>query len=405
MPVDLTVLAPAERAALALRGLYERYGYRQYRMSQFEEYSLYMDNKSFLESESVAVFTDLDGRLMALKPDVTLSIIKNTAATPEKSEKLYYIENVYRESRESNNFKEIPQMGLEYIGRIDDYGITEVVSLACRTLEAISGEYILEMSHMDFATGLLRSMDMSEDAYMHMLKLIRNKNADGIRKIGAAEDLGEQQTESLVELTRLYGPVEETISRAEKLAADESMRQAMDQLYDIWMGLCAMSAGDCSRVQLDLSMVNDIDYYNGIIFKGYIKDLPRNVLAGGQYDRAMAMFGKKAGALGFALYLNEIGRIKAGKAEYDIDAVLLYDEAEKTEDIAGAVMELAGRGLSVRAESVLPEGIRYRYLYELKDGVCAAADDKSAPPDPGSCSGSTAGSGSAAADCSGKGAE
>ena len=72
-------LSRAERAGLELRGLYEKYGYRKYRMGQFEEYSLYMDNKNFLSSENVIVFTDLDGRLMALKPDITLSIVRHAA--------------------------------------------------------------------------------------------------------------------------------------------------------------------------------------------------------------------------------------------------------------------------------------------------------------------------------------
>ena len=105
-------LKPDERATLELRGLYEKYGYKKYKISKFEEYSLYATNRDFLIGDKVLTFTDLDGRLLAMKPDVTLSVINNTRATREKSEKLYYIENVYRENRENHCFKEINQMGL-----------------------------------------------------------------------------------------------------------------------------------------------------------------------------------------------------------------------------------------------------------------------------------------------------
>ena len=89
------ILTTEERAALALRLLYAKQGYVHYKMSKFEEYELYVRNKDFLVSDSVLTFTDTDGRLRALKPDVTLSIVKNGRDTDEKM-KVYYDEQVYR---------------------------------------------------------------------------------------------------------------------------------------------------------------------------------------------------------------------------------------------------------------------------------------------------------------------
>ena len=91
-------------------------GCRKYHMGRFEEYSLYQDNRSFLSSEQVITFTDLDGRLLALKPDVTLSIAKTAQPAPGETLRYYYHENVYRPSAESHTFKEISQMGLELLG-------------------------------------------------------------------------------------------------------------------------------------------------------------------------------------------------------------------------------------------------------------------------------------------------
>ena len=80
MKIEDSVLRNDEKAVFELRSLYSKYGYSRYRMSKFEEYDLYVRNKDFLISDNIITFTDTDGKLMALKPDVTLSIIKNVVA-------------------------------------------------------------------------------------------------------------------------------------------------------------------------------------------------------------------------------------------------------------------------------------------------------------------------------------
>ena len=89
------VFKSGERALYELRRLYQQYGYTRYKVSKFEEYDLYAHNKSFLVSENILTFTDTNGKLMALKPDVTLSIIKNVRGEDASAHKLYYNETVY----------------------------------------------------------------------------------------------------------------------------------------------------------------------------------------------------------------------------------------------------------------------------------------------------------------------
>ena len=134
--LDKYILKSEERAILALRSIYKNYGYLPFKMSKFEEYDLYVGNKDFLVSDRVITFNDTDGRLLALKPDVTLSIIKHTTDEVGVKQKVYYNENVYRVSGATGQFKEIMQMGLESIGDIDVTDIFEVVSLALKSLSA-----------------------------------------------------------------------------------------------------------------------------------------------------------------------------------------------------------------------------------------------------------------------------
>lgn len=120
-----------------LEALWRRFGYAPYKMSRFEEYELYVRNKDFLQSDRVITFSGKDGRLLAMKPDVTLSIVKNAPEAPGAVRKVYYRENVYRQDRDSGAFKEILQAGLECVGDLGAYEAAEVVYLAAKSLEAI----------------------------------------------------------------------------------------------------------------------------------------------------------------------------------------------------------------------------------------------------------------------------
>ena len=142
-----------EELCFNLQKLYGGFGYQRYKMGKFEEYSLYLDNKNFLKSQSVITFNDHGGKLMALKPDVTLSIVKNAA--PGQPRKVYYKESVYRPDKTTGEFREISQIGLELLGGVDDVATAEVLFLAAKSLEEIDDDYILDVAHPGVVVGLI----------------------------------------------------------------------------------------------------------------------------------------------------------------------------------------------------------------------------------------------------------
>ena len=176
MAACVNKMSQDERATAALRELYEGMGYRKFKMSKFEEYELYLENKSFLPGGGVVTFTGPNGRLMALKPDITLSILKNVRDGAHLPRKLYYTENVYRAPRHGGDVKEIMQVGLEYVGEVDLYARGEVLTLACQSLEALSPDYVLDISHMGLVTGLLATAGLREGVQKQALVCIGGKN-------------------------------------------------------------------------------------------------------------------------------------------------------------------------------------------------------------------------------------
>lgn len=357
-----SALPKEEQVTLTLRRMFERLGYRRYRMSNFEAYDMYLANKSFLDCGGILTVTDGTGRLLALKPDVTMSIVKNTRADAVQS-KLYYMENVFRTARGGAAIREISQMGVEYIGTADGYAEAEVVHLAQESLAAICPDSVLNVSHMGFVTGFLDALNLNGEAQAALLAAVRGKNAHTLRALALENGCSEAQAEALAGLAQLAGPYADTLARARTLVCAPAMAAALDALQTLYDTLCAVDAAKLLR--LDFSLLNDTDYYNGLVLQGFVQGVPRAVLAGGRYDHLMRRFGKPQTALGFALYLGEVERMLAGRAPYDVDVLLLYDAAAAPALAAQTVRALAAEGKSVRAAASMPENVRARMVLRL----------------------------------------
>ena len=250
-----------------LNQLYEGYGYRKFRMSKFEDYDLYAQNKDFLKRGHIITFTDVDGSLKALKPDITLSIIKNNSGD---SEKVYYNENVYREM--GGAFKEILQVGVESVGQIDPYAEAEVIALAAKSLEILSEDYVLDLSDVSFIRCLLGGMNLSQGDQEQALALIAQKNAPGIQAMADRGILFAQDAQAIQELMGIYAPLKEGIAQAGRLARDNQSWEILRQLSVTASMLEAFGLN--GRIRLDFSLVNSMDYYNGVIFQGFLPNIP-----------------------------------------------------------------------------------------------------------------------------------
>lgn len=373
---------------LSLRHLYEHFGYVHYKMNKFEEYDLYAENKDFLAGDKIITFTDTNGKLLALKPDVTLSIVKNYNDVPGVVRKVYYNENIYRTSKSTKTYKEIMQMGLECIGDLDIYQIAEVLILAAASLSVLSegasggdtgsnsggGRYILDVSHMGLIRGFLDELNLRPKHEEMFLSLLRKKNRHGIMTLFDSIGVDEELRETAITLASTYGSPESVLKTLETVSLNETMDKAVDELSVI----CSILADrDLDGVHLDFSLVNDMSYYNGVMFRGYIEGIPSGVLSGGQYDELLEKMDKRtssdSGAIGFAINMDLINNFEDVQDEYDVDILLLYGQAAASDDfdpadLAEKVSDLISRGYSVQAQKTFPERLKYKKLMEYTPG-------------------------------------
>ncbi len=305
-----SILLKEELAALRLRALYASAGYRQYKMSKFEEYDLYARNKDFLASDRIVAFTDVTGKLMALKPDVTLSIIKNTEPAPGKTEKLYYNETVYRVPKGAPGFREIPQVGVERIGAVNAEDAAGVLALACRSLLIISPRCALDVSHFGLISQALAEAGLAGDAAAAAVTCLNEKNVHSLVSLCGENDVPAPAAEKLKLLATLYGAPENVLPRLREAfgasPAVEELAAVVEALpEDLPEGV----------LRIDFSVQGNIKYYNGVVFKGYVRGLPDSVLSGGQYDPLLRRMKKSGGALGFAVYLDSLQQLPEEEAQ------------------------------------------------------------------------------------------
>ena len=353
-----------EEIVFALRSLYSKYGYSQYKMNKFEEYDLYVKNKDFLISDSVITFTDTNGKLMALKPDVTLSIVKNSKDIKGYVEKLYYNENVYRVSKGSHSFKEIMQVGLECIGDIDSYCISEVISLAAKSLKEISENAVLSISHLGLLNAILNPLNLSSDLKSQIIKCIEEKNEHELKSLCAQNEIDDNSALLISKLISLYGNAYEVINELKDLDESENYKAAFCEFEKILNLITDENIK--AMLQIDFSVVSDAKYYNGIVFKGFIEKIPSSVLSGGQYDSLMKRMNKKSGALGFAVYLDMLDPLKSQIDEFEQDVIILYNENTDPTALKKLTEELISKGNRVSAQKTIPDKLTYRELIDLR---------------------------------------
>lgn len=365
MIIETDNLKYDEQAVFLLRSLYSKYGYKQYKMRKFEEYDLYVRNKDFLISDSVITFTDTNGKLMALKPDVTLSIVKNTKDSDGSVQKVYYDENVYRVSKGTHSYKEIKQAGLECIGDVDTYCVCEVLSLAVKSLMTISKNCVVDVSDLAILFALYDYIGLSYEARKRMTSLISDKNTHEMKRLCEDMSVSAESTALLEELISYNGTPDEILPRLEAMAERIGAQAEFSEFESV---VSSLDEELQSKLRIDFSVVSDINYYNGIVFKGFIDKIPDSVLSGGRYDSLMQSMSRKSKAIGFAVYIDMLERFNIKEREFDYAAVLLYSENDSISTVKNAAQRLIKEYGCVLTAKKLPEKATYGKLFELQNG-------------------------------------
>lgn len=334
---------------LNIRKMYDSYGYKKISLPSFEEYELYNENRDFILGNILTIMNP-SGNLLALRPDITLSVAKKISKEKTlKYDKIYYQENVYTTSKYVG-YKETEQLGIELIGKETLFLNFEIVNLALNSLNIMNKKNMLVLSHAGFISSIFEDIRMEHDMKEQIFEYINNKNRHDIEKLLENNKNISGEIKNLIyELPNLSGNIKDIIKKLSKYNLNSKITKILSELENLYNLIIKFH--NKNKILFDFSIIKNLNYYNGIIMQGFIDKFPKAVLTGGRYDKLFEKFGVDTGAIGFAIFTNSLDNYYKNDDKKDFDILLLYDNSD-FEKLTEITDNLIKDGFRVRTQEI-----------------------------------------------------
>ncbi len=335
-----------------LNDLFTGLGYSEVVTPGIEFYDLFSTSTRHFRQENMYKLVDSKGRIIVMRPDSTIPIARLAASRLKDAKfplRLFYNQSVYENNALlKGRSDEVVQAGIELLGgenkKKADF---EVLSTA---LEALSGfdkdNFRLEIGHIGYFKELMEKLDADENTKEEIRSLIYSKNYPVLNDL--LNEVGDNcVSNALRQLPRLFGGVD-VLDKAAAIYTNDKIKQILEKLREVYTRLSAL--GYEGKISLDLGIVSHIDYYTGIVFKGYLSNIGEAVLKGGRYDNLVGEFGRECNAVGFGVNVDSAakhmmmqGTNTCGKKA----EVLVYGENKYEAEAVEYAHDLVKQGLKV----------------------------------------------------------
>ena len=334
---------------LNIRKMYDSYGYKKISLPSFEEYDLYNENKDFIDRNVLTVMSP-NGKLLALRPDITLSVAKKVSKDQSlKYSKIYYQENTYNLTKYVG-YEEDEQLGIELIGKESTFLDFEIINLAVKSLDIINKKSMIVLSHAGFISSIFENFDLEYETKEQILDCINRKNSHDIQKIlKKNEHISENVKKLIYKIPELSGNLENIEKELLKYEINVNTKKILSELKQL--NSLLMKFYKKSKIIFDFSVVKNLNYYNGIILQGYIEGFPNVILTGGRYDKLFEKFGVDTGAVGFAILTDGLKGYYKDTDKKDFEILIAYDNSD-FEKLVEIVNDFQKKGLRVRTENI-----------------------------------------------------
>ena len=295
-----------EEAGMAI---FDGWSYEEITPPTVDYYSLFEHGMGRAEAHRAFRFTDTDGRLLALRPDVTSAVARAAAtlfAERERPLRLCYAAPVFRQQPKSHAewLRESTQIGCELIGvntRVADLEVLAIASEFLRRLD-LEGDYAITLNDVGVFSGVAERLGLDPTSREEMRQLIDVRNAADLERF-LTPYTSTREAEAFAQLVQLSGK-RESLDLARSVISNEQSCAALDRLESLWNVIDSLGLTNC--FEIDLGDVARLDYYTGLTFKIYVNGAGYRVGSGGRYDGLTASFGKAEPAVGFVLDLDAL---------------------------------------------------------------------------------------------------
>lgn len=286
----------------------------------FEDYDVYQHFFPQLRQQMVKTI-DTDGRVLVLRPDVTLPIVETAAREFPRSNQLLkfgYVSTVFREYYGRSTYgKDFLQGGIEILGDSSPECDGEVIVTAAEILKAVGVENIrIDIGTAAYTQALFDGLPISEDQKATLKGYMAERNLVACKSYIASLPISSDARKALEALPVLFGPYAQTLSKARDYSINSGMLNALSRLERVYDYI--LYAGYADKVQLDFGFASRLGYYTDTVFKVYVDGALYDIIDGGRYDQLSSRFGVDRPACGFGMNINLL-------YEYMSDAGLLED--------------------------------------------------------------------------------
>lgn len=289
-----------------IANVFKNYGYLPITSPTFE-YNDVFCGMGGVKDNRVFKFLDRDGALLVLRPDMTPAIARIAATAYNKKQlplKFYYIENMFRTNENyQGKLREFTQAGIEFLGVNSIEADAEVVSAAINALLEVGvKDFKIDLGHALFLKGVIEESASNEELAGDIQGNIIKKNYVAVNEL--AENIENNNIKYILkELPLLIGDLS-VIDKVKNKVTNQKSLESLNYLTELYSILKEM--GFEKYVSFDLGVIGSMDYYTGLIFRGYAKGSGASILDGGRYDNMVEKFGLAMPAVGFALKVNEL---------------------------------------------------------------------------------------------------
>lgn len=286
----------------------------------FEDYDVYQHFFPQLHQQMVKTI-DTDGRVLVLRPDVTLPIVETAAREFPRSNQLLkfgYVSTVFREYYGRSTYgKDFLQGGIEILGDSSPECDGEVIVTAAEVLKAVGVENIrIDIGTAAYTQALFDGLPLSEEQKATLKGYMAERNLVACKSYIASLPISSDARKALEALPVLFGPYAQTLSKARDYSINSGMLNALSRLKRVYDYI--LYAGYADKVQLDFGFASRLGYYTDTVFKVYVDGALYDIIDGGRYDQLSSRFGVDRPACGFGMNINLL-------YEYMSDAGLLED--------------------------------------------------------------------------------
>jgi len=332
-----------------LVSIFDGWSYEEITTPTVDYYSLFEHGMGRSQAHHAFRFSDTDGRMLAIRPDVT-SLVARAAATlfaeRKRPLRLCYVAPVFRQQPRSHAEwrRESTQIGCELIGADSSKADMEVLAIVCEVLERLdlNRHCSITLNDVEVFNGIAEQLKLDPDSRNEMRQLVDTRNAADLERFLAGYSAAESQ--AFAKLVQLSGK-RETLSDARRLITNARSQSALDRLERLWSVIESLQLAD--RFEIDLGDVSRLDYYTGLTFKIYVSGAGTRVGSGGRYDGLTASFGRAEPAVGFVLELDKLTDVLMGRPH---DSALLQEPIEATQPGGESLNELFAAARTKRAQ-------------------------------------------------------